>query len=485
MMRNENNLKSKVLSGFFWKFGERITAQLISLIVSVILARLLSPSDYGAVALVMIFITFANVFVSSGLGTALVQKEGADNLDFSSVFYINIVMSVVLYIIIFLTAPFISDFYNLPVMSPVLRVLGLRIIVAAVNSVQHAYVSREMLFKKFFWSTLFGTLLSGIVGVFMAYCGFGVWALVAQYLTNTCTDTIVLWFTVPWRPEWKCSLKRAKGLISFGWKLLISSLLDTGYNQLRSLIIGKLYTSEALAFYNQGDKYPSIIMTNINTSIGSVIFPVMAQYQNDPEKVKQMTRRAIQISSYTMWPLMLGLGVVAEPVVRIVLTDKWLPCVPYLRIFCFTYGLWPIHTANLQALNAMGRSDWFLKLEIIKKVIGLVILGVSIQFGPFAIACSLVVSGIISIFINAAPNIKLLHYRYTEQLNDLFPSFLLSIVMAIIIYPICFLNLPDIVILLLQIVAGSVLYLILSIVTRQQSFFFLCDFLKTKFASKY
>ena len=226
-----------------------------------------------------------------------------------------------------------------------------------------------MMFRKFFWSTLFGTAVSGIVGIAMAYHGYGVWALVAQYLTNTCTDTLVLWFTVRWRPIPKYSWRRTKSLLAFGWKLLVSSLLDTGYTQLMSLFIGKKYTSADLACYNQGDKYPSVIVTNINASISSVLFPVMSQCQDDPARVKQMTRRAIQVSSYIMWPLMVGLGVVGEPLIRLFLTEKWLPCLPYLRIFCFTYGMWPIHTANLQAMNALGRSDLFLKLEIIKKVL--------------------------------------------------------------------------------------------------------------------
>lgn len=199
------NLKRKIISGLFWKFGERITAQIVSLIVTIILARLLSPDEFGAVSLIMVFITIANVFVSNGFGNALVQKKDADNLDFSSVFYINIAMSIGLYFVLFLIAPLIAGFYNIPVLEPTLRVLGLRIIVASINSIQHAYVSRNMLFKRFFWSTLFGTLVSGIVGIIMAYKGLGVWALVAQYLTNTCIDTIVLWITVKWRPILKCS----------------------------------------------------------------------------------------------------------------------------------------------------------------------------------------------------------------------------------------------------------------------------------------
>lgn len=479
-MDEEKKIESQVLSGLIWKFGERITAQLVSLSVSIILARLLSPSDYGAVALVMVFITVANVFVTNGLGSALIQKENADNLDFSSVFYINIILSIGLYFFIFISAPIIANFYDLPIIESALRVLGVRIIVAAINSVQQAYVSRKMLFKKFFWSTLFGTVVSGIVGVVMAFNGFGVWALVIQYLVNTCTDTVVLWFTVRWRPELKCSWKRARKLISYGWKLLASALLDTGYKQLRSLLIGKIYTTEDLAYYNQGDKYPALIANNVNPSISSVLFPAMAQYQDNPVRVKQMTRRAIQVSSFIMWPIMVGFAMCAELLIKIILTEKWLPCVPFLQIFCFTYGLWPIHTANLQALNAMGRSDLYLRIEIVKKSLGLVILLFTVHISPFAIALSLIVTDIISIFVNAYPNIKLLNYRYSEQMLDLLPPLLISGGMAAVIYPIKLLDLADWAILGIQVFTGAITYMILSIVTKQVGFVYLLSIIKKK-----
>lgn len=476
--------KAKIFNSLLWKFGERITAQIISLFVSIILARLLTPSDYGAVALVMIFISIANVFVSSGLGSALVQKKDADNIDFSSVFYINIGLSVLLYFVIYLLAPSISQFYMMPVLKNVLRVLAIRIIVAAINSVQHAYVSKYMLFKRFFWSTLFGTVLSGVVGVLLAYNGYGVWALVAQYLTNTCTDTIVLWFTVKWRPNLVCSWERAKNLISYGWKLLLSGLLDTGYKELRSLLIGKIYTEEDLAFYNQGDKFPNLIVVNVNASISGVLFPALSHEQSNREKVKNMTRRAIQVSSYIMWPLMIGLGVCAEPFVRIILTEKWLPCVPYLQVFCFSYGLWPIHTANLQAINALGRSDLFLKLEIVKKVVGILILFISLNHGPIFIAIGLAVSSFISTFINAWPNIKLLNYTYKEQMSDLLNPMILGGIMGACIYPIILFHFSDIITIVLQVIFGMLVYIFLSYITKQISFIYLLNSIKPFFLKK-
>lgn len=476
--------KNTVLSGLFWKFGERITAQFVSLLVSIILARLLSLDDYGTVALIMVFITIANVFVSSGFGNALIQKKNADNLDFSSVFYINIAVSLVLYAVIFMCAPFVASFYKMPVLSPALRVLAIRIPVAAINSIQHAYVSRNMLFKRFFWSTLFGTLLSGVVGIIMAYKGFGIWALVAQYLTNTCTDTVVLWFTVKWRPILACSFERAKPLIKYGWKLLVSNLIDTGYIQLRSLLIGKIYTSEDLASYNQGEKYPQVLSVNINSSIGSVLFPAMSQFQNDKNKIKEITRRSIQVCSYVIWPMMIGIAAVAEPLIRLLLTDKWLSCVPFLRIFCFTYGLYPIHTANLQAVNALGRSDLSLKLEVIKKIMGFTVLAMTISLGPLAIAAGLIVTGILSTFINSFPNRKLLDYKYIEQLKDILPSFGLALFMGVCAYCISFFGMPDLITLIVQAAVGAAIYIGSSKILRFASFEYLYGMVKSMLAGR-
>lgn len=427
----EHNLKIKVISNLIWKFSERICVQLVSFIISIILARLLSPSDYGAIAILLVFITIADVFVNAGFGIALIQKKDADNLDFSSVFYFNFLFSVFVYAVIYLTAPFVANFYNMPILQPTLQVLALRIPVAAINSVQQAYVSRNMQFKKFFYSTLSGTAASAVVGIFMAYNGYGIWSLVGQYLSNAVINTIVLFSVINWRPQLIFSLQRLKGLFSYGWKLLLSGLLDTGYQSLNSLLIGKFYTPADLAFFDTGKKFPMVIVTNINSSISSVLFPALALEQDEPERVKAHTRKAIQISSYIMWPMMLGMAACADNIVSLVLTDKWLPAVPYLQIACITYGLWPIHTANLQAINAMGRSDIFLKLELVKKFVGISILIFTMQYGVLAIALGGILGGMISTFINAYPNGYLLKYSYWEQLRDILPSFLLAFVIAI------------------------------------------------------
>lgn len=469
-----------VISNFLWRFAERCGAQLVTFIVSIVLARILSPNDYGTIALVTVFITILQVFIDSGLSTALIQKKDADDLDFSSVFYFNLIVCIILYLLMFYSAPYIAKFYNDLSLTPIIRVISLTLIISGVKGVQQSYVSRNMLFKRFFFSTLGGTIFSAVLGIAMAYAGFGVWAIVFQQLSNNTIDTLILWITVKWRPVKKFSWLRLKNLLSFGWKLLASSLLDTVYNNLRNMIIGKLYTPADLAFYNQGDKFPKLIVANINTSIDSVLLPTMSNEQDNPVRVKEMTRRAIKTSTYIMAPLMIGLAFCAEPIVRLVLTDKWLPCVPYLRIFCVTYLFWPIHTANLNAINSMGRSDLFLKLEVLKKIIGMILLLSTMWFGVMAMAYSLLISSFTSQLINTWPNRYLLKYKYTDQIADILPNLLIALIMGVIVYLISFLNISLLLSLVLQIVSGGIIYLILSIITKNDSFTYLINILKNR-----
>ena len=451
---------NKVVSNFLWRFLERCGAQGVTFIVSIVLARLLDPSVYGTIALVTVFTIIMQVFVDSGMGNALIQKKNADDLDFSSVFWFNIAMCSVLYLIMFISAPFIASFYNKPELTPVVRVLSLILIISGIKNVQQAYVSRNMLFKRFFFSTLGGTIGAAIVGITMAYLGYGVWALVAQMLFNAAVDTTILWITVKWRPKKQFSLQRLKGLFSFGWKLLVSQLIDTVYNQARQLIIGRMYSSSDLAQYNQGKKFPELIVTNINTSIDSVLLPTLSKAQDDPSAVKSMTRRAIKTSTYIMMPFMVGLAVCAEPLVSLILTDKWLPCVPFLRIFCFSFAFYPIHTANLNAIKALGRSDLFLKLEIIKKIIGITAILSTMWISVRAMAYSLLVTSVLSQIINSWPNKRLMNYSYLEQLKDMLPQICLSLGMGAIVYSVQFIGLNNLLTLVIQIVVGGMLYVL-------------------------
>ena len=472
------NKKKSVLSNFLWRFAERCGAQGVSFVVSVVLARLLTPEVYGTIALVTVFTAILNVFVDSGLGSALVQKKDADDLDFSSVFYFNVAVCCLLYLGMFLAAPFISKFYNRLELTPVIRVLSLTLVISGVKNVQQAYVSRTMQFKRFFFATLGGTVGAAGIGIAMAYCGFGVWALVIQQIFNATVDTVILWITVKWRPKRMFSWKRLKGLFSYGWKLLVSALLDTVYGNLRQLIIGKMYSSADLAQYNRGRQFPDVIITNINSSIDSVLLPTMARVQEDAAQVKGMTRRAMKTSTYIMAPLMMGLAFCAQPVVRLVLTEKWLPCVPFMQIFCITYMFYPVHTANLNAIKAMGRSDLFLKLEIVKKVVGLVLLLSTMWFGVMAMAYSLLVSTLTSMVINSWPNKQLLRYNYLEQMKDILPGILLAVLMGCCVYPTQWMGLPDIVTLLLQVPLGALIYIGASAVLHLESYEYLMDMVR-------
>lgn len=471
--------KKGIFSNLIWRLAERCGAHLVSFVVSIVLARVLTPEIYGTVALITVFTTILQVFVDSGLGNALIQKKNADDLDFSTVFYANIAFCGILYIVLFLSAPLIAGFYDDVSLTPLIRVLGITIVVSGVKNIQQAYVSRNMMFKKFFFSTLGGTIVAAFAGIAMAMAGYGAWALVAQQVINVTIDTVILWITVRWRPQRAFSIERLKGLFSYGWKLLVSSLLDIGYNNIRQLIIGKMYSSADLAYYNRGRQFPNFIVANINSAIDSVLFPVMASVQDDRQNVKQMTRKSIKVSVYIMAPLMMGLAFTADSVVKLVLTDKWLECVPYLRIFCITFMFWPIHTANLNAIKAMGRSDLFLKLEIMKKCVGIVLLLSTMWFGTMAMAYSLLVSSVCSQIINSWPNRKLLNYGYIEQLKDILPALFLSVGMGMLVWSVSLTELPILPVFIIQVVLGIVTYLIGSMIFRIDSFIYMKDILKT------
>lgn len=476
-----DNIKIKTLTNLIWRFAERCGAQVVQFVVSIVLARILAPEAFGTIALVIVFAQILQVFVDSGLGNALIQKKEADDLDFSSVFYFNVVWCLILYLFIFLCAPIIAKFYGDPSLTSIVRVLCLMVVISGLKNVQQAYVSRTLQFKRFFFSSIGGTIASAVVGIFLALMGYGVWALVAQKLVSLFVNTLILWITVKWRPHLAFSWKRLRSLISFGWKLLVASLLDTVYNNLRQLIIGKLYTESDLAYYNQGRQFPNIVVTNINSSIDSVLLPVMSKSQDNHKQVKAMTRRAIKTSCYIMAPLMMGMAFTATPLVKLLLTEKWLPCVLYLRIFCITFMFYPIHTANLNAINAMGRSDIFLKLEVIKKVVGLVLLFSTMWFGVDIIAYSLLVSSLISQLINSWPNRKLLNYGYIEQLKDILPSIILAICMGVCISFLPALGLNTLLTLILQVILGGAIYIFASMILKYESFNYLFGIVKSIF----
>lgn len=475
---NNNTLKKNTLGGFIWRFAERCGAQGVQFVVSIILARLLMPEAFGTISLMMVFINILSVFIDSGMGSALIQKKDADDLDFSTVFYFNLFMCSFMYLILFLCAPLIAEFYNNSELTLLVRVIGLSLLFSGVKSIQQAYVFKNMLFKNFFFSTLIGTVISAVVGITVAYKGYGVWALIFQNLTNNVIDMIIIWCLVKWRPKWMFSFERLKGLFSYGWKLLASALLDTGYNQLRALIIGKVYSTADLAYYTKANNFPSIIITNVNSSIDSVLLPSMSSVQDSVESVKGMTRRAMKTSIYVMAPLLMGLAACGQSVISILLTDKWLPSYPFMVIFCITYMFYPVHTANLNAIKALGRSDLFLKLEIIKKVVGITAILITFKISVMAMAYSLLVTSVLSQIINSWPNKKLMNYSYIEQLKDILPGLLLAAFMGGCVYCVNFLHLNNWLTLIIQVPLGAIIYIGLSALLKLESFTYVFNMVK-------
>ena len=470
--KKRGNIKIKVLSGLIWTFAERVAAQGVSFILSVILARILMPDEYGIIAMVMVFINIANVFVTGGVGEALVQKKDADEVDFSTMFYCAMMISVGIYAFLFWGAPYIAKFYNNNQIIWVVRVLALKIIISAISTIQHAYVQKYMLFKKFFLSTIGGTTVSGVVGITMALMGTGVWALVFQYLTSAIINVLILFITVSWKPRLKFSRKSASRLMGFGGKMILANLINAIYNEMRSLIIGKVYSPSDLAFYNKGNQIPSLAITNIDTAIGSVVFPAMSTTET-PKELKNIGRKSMQMTSYIIFPLMIGLMVVSKPIITLLLTEKWNESILYMQILCVYWMTQPIQTTNWQTIKAMGRSDICLRLEMLKKTIGVCMIFAAMQFGIKAIAISAALSGIVSMFINMYPNKKLIGYTMTEQLIDILPSLVLSIFMGCIVYLCSFLKFEIFIILIIQVMVGIVVYVVLSYAFRVDAFLYL------------
>lgn len=475
--------KQKVAGGLFWSYGERIMAQLVSLIVSIVLARLLDPENYGVISIVMIFITLCDAIVTGGFGNSIVQKKDTDELDVNTMLICSVAISLFLYIILYLAAPFIADFYQMEIIRPILRVLGLRLLISGVNSIQRAWIQKRMLFKRFFISTSFGTIISAIVGISMAYMGAGAWALVGQYLTNSFIDTFVLFVTNDWRPKLQFSFERAKQMLSYGWKVLLTTVVYTIEGDLRSLIVGKQFGSADLAYYDQGKKFPNLLVSNINTSISNVMFPVLSKNQDSRERMKAICRRSIKTSTYLLAPLLLGLIAVSNEFVRVILSDKWLPCVPFLQILTLVYLVRPLTTTDQQAIMSTGRSDLTLRIMIAVNVTDVILLliAVFVMKSVIMIAVGALLTEVVSMALFMKYVKKCIGYTYLEQLSDIIPSLLLAISMGAIVYLVGKINVNVVAVLILQVVVGAGYYMVMSYILHFEPFLYLVKMLKEKF----
>lgn len=471
----KDDLKTTTIRSLFWKLFEQGGTAVVTLVVQIVMARLLSPDDFGALAIMLVFVNIGNVIVQSGLNTAIIQAPDADENDYSTVFWMSLTMSCVLYAALFFAAPAIAAFYGMPHVITPLRVLVLVLVVNAYNSIQEAIVARNLEFQKTFRATVSAGLVSGTAGIAAALAGAGIWALVIQQLVQQGVKCAVLAFQVPWKPRFVFHPARAAQFFRFGWKLLASGMLEQAYQGLSDLLIGKVFTTSELGYVSQGKKYPYALGTLLDGAIQPVMLSAVSRVQGDKGMVKRLARRALKTSTFLVAPCMLLFALVAEPIVKLLLGEAWLPSVPFLQMYCIVYAMLPIHTTNLQVLNGMGRSDLFLKLEVIKKVVGISIL----TFTTFAlrdlhaIVGGYIVSAFICTFINAAPNKRVIGYDYLEQVRDILPAFILAAVASGIAWPICLTGLAGVSLIAAQVVVMLAAYCLIAKLFHVEEFDYL------------
>ncbi len=473
---------NKIAHSFLWKLLERFSSQAISIVVTILLARILMPAEYGVVAIILVFINISNVIIDGGLSTALIQKKDADSTDFSTILLFSMGMAALLYTILFAAAPSVSAFFGNPLLTPTLRVLSINLFFNSFNAVQRAYVSRHMLFNKMFYCSLLATICSGTIGIVMAHYGFGVWALVTQQIVMQVALTGTMWLFIQWRPIMCFSTQRFFPLFNYGWKIFLTNFIIAVYEEIRSLIIGKVYTPASLAFFDRGKQLPNMIMTNINISLQTILLPAFADIQDDPQQVKRIMRRAVEVTNFFIMPLLVILLVSAKPFVLIVLTDKWLGAVPFIQIFCIA-NLWmPIQSANMSVIKALGYSNITLKLEIVKKVLETVILIVSFMIDVYAVAWGIVVYNVVCLFINLHPSKRIIDYGIAEQLRGVIVQLTIAATMGVAICWIPLLNLNMAIALAAQYVFGFLLYYGMHRLLNTSSYAFVKSIVKQELA---
>lgn len=452
-----------IKTGLFWSLAERVGTKAVQFILQLILARILLPEDYGLCALLLAFINVATVLVDSGFSAALVQKKKASSIDFSSVFYISFSISLVFYFILFFIAPFIADFYADLRIVPLLRVLSITLIIGSFNSVQLVVLKKRLQFKLLFKGNLVGITISAIVGIYMAYAGYGVWSIVIQYLVNRVVITIVLCSLVKWYPKIEFSYTEVKKLFDYGWKCMTTSFLSIIVTNIYTSVIGKAYSKTELGLYDTGNKIPSTISETMNSSLINVLFPIFSKIQDDKIAIKKYVREMNMYSTFIIFPLMFGFAACSYPIIELILTHKWIGAVPFMQIACLLYASYPLHTANIQALNAIGRADVALKNELQKKGIDVSLLFILLPLGIIWVALGRLLTSLIALYINMRPNKKFLNYSFMEQLKDIERNFFISLLAAGTMYFISFIYNGRIwLLLMLQLVIGTTIYFSLS-----------------------
>ena len=428
------SLKQKTVKGVFWSSVERFSVQGIQFLVMIIMARLLTPKDYGLVGMVAIFIAVAQSLVDSGFSQALIRKQNRTETDNSTVFYFNIVVGILLYFILFAIAPWVADFYDSPELTALMRVVCLSVVFNSFVVVQRALLTVNIDFKTQAKASLTAAIVSGVVGIGMAYSGFSYWAIVAQQLVNLGLNTLLLWIFARWRPRLIYSWNSFRELFTFGSKLMASGLLDVIYRNMYLLVIGKVFTASSLGYYTRAHQFAEFPSSNLTGIIQRVTYPVLCQIQNDDERLALIYRRFLRVSAFLIFPLLVGLSAVAEPFILLLLKEQWLFASTLLQIICFGMMWYPIHAINLNLLQVKGRSDLFLRLEIIKKILAVIILCITVPMGLIAMCVGQIFSSIICLIINTHYTGKLIHVGFLQQVQDLLPTLLLSLTMWGVVY---------------------------------------------------
>lgn len=472
--------QSNLTSNIFWKLCERILTQFVTFFISVVLARLLNPEDYGTVLLVIVFVNVSNIFLTDGLPNALIQKKDISEIHYSSVFWVNIVYSSVLYIILYFCAPHISNYYNDSQLTPIIRITSLTIISSAYNSVQNAFIARNMLFKKCFYASFAASLISCLVGLCMAYASYGAWALVAQYVLGMVLNTFFLCFIIKWFPKMVFSFSDLKSLIRYGWKILVEGISYSCYNETQNLIVAKVYSASDLGCFSKGKQLPGVLVANICTVVSSVLFPVMSSFQDDKEKVKDILRQYERTVCYMLFPVLFGVAAAGDRIIEVLLTKKWMGCVPYLRIACLYYLFYVWIVPQNQALNAKGRSDVYLIENFIARLIGMGVLIIFYRHNVVAVAvcglCGIIVTAIINVFTGKKYN----NYYYAEQLMDVLPTLLLCCGMYLVVSFCGKIINDEYLSLLCQVGTGVFLYIGLSYLFKIESFIWIMGYAKKR-----
>ncbi len=477
------NAGNSVLGGLFWKFGERFLTEGVSFLIALVLARLLAPEAYGTLSLVTVFITLANVFVNSGFQVSLIQKKDADDTDYSTMLYCSLACSLLIYGVIYFCSPLIAAFYKNEELTLITRIFALRIPLSTLYAIQTAYVSRNLRFRQLFVSSIAAQVISGSLGIFLAYLGWGVWALVFQNMSHLLISTLVLLFVIPWRPKLLFSWTRAKSLLRYSSKILAADLSGTFFGELRTLIIGRVYTSADLAFFNKGQHLPQLISSNLNGSIMAVLFPALSNEADDLIRVKQMARRSLQTLSCIMCPIMFGIAVTMKPLILLMYTEKWADSIFFGQVFCICYAIGTLGIVPLQVLKAIGRSGAVLKLEVYKKPVYFALLLIGVFVDVKMIAITMLAYEIYGTFINMLQMRKYISYHFREILRDIAVPFLVSAVMVLVVSLIQLEN-SLILTLILQVLAGVVIYIAGSALLRGDGFVYLFALLKSKLERK-